>query len=391
MSTPKLHKNTAKEHQHLSFYYAYLHDESDAVSRAIIELSKQLQARGFDTSLLALPQTMSSSLGRGGFQIAYFFVALLDVLRRLRSVDTIITVDVPTGIGLIGRISRKLSGKRIKHIAWILDMYRSESEPRSFLQKYSVKMRSAVDQFSMSEADVVVTLGSCMAALAKDKYGISSTVIPIWQDEKWLAPRDKATSKLGFDFDTKFVVLYSGHAGDRHPLDAVVGAAASLTERPDVLFVIAGKGTSVDEAKLLAQSLGLSNIRFMDAVPSSQVCDLLSAADIHVVTLDNFAVGSCVPSKTYAAMAVGRAVAFIGDLSCQAALDISSSAAGYVIPQNSGGLVRTVLEASNRSEHNEKMGMMGRQFFLRERSLTSQSAKWEGLIRTISSHSGKAS
>src|ERR1051326_3608178 len=63
--------------------------------------------------------------------------------------------------------------------------------------------------------------------------------------------------------DSKFVTSYIGTIGNAHGLETLLDAAAPLqTQNSDVLFFVIGEGAEKERIKALAQSHGLTNVRF---------------------------------------------------------------------------------------------------------------------------------
>ena len=94
-------------------------------------------------------------------------------------------------------------------------------------------------------------------------------------------------------------------------MQTLLDAARLLEEREDLLFVFIGGGAgkaAVD--RRIAD--GARNIRSLPSQPLSTIGTSLSAADVHVVSLANEAVGVIHPCKIYGAMAIGRPVLFFG-------------------------------------------------------------------------------
>lgn len=112
-------------------------------------------------------------------------------------------------------------------------------------------------------------------------------------------------------FGDAFVVMYSGNHGIQNPLKTLLDAARALEGREDLLFVFIGGGVGKLEVdRRIAE--GARNIRSLPFQPLSRIGTSLSAADIHVVSLADEAVGVIHPCKIYGAMAIGRPVLFFG-------------------------------------------------------------------------------
>lgn len=118
-------------------------------------------------------------------------------------------------------------------------------------------------------------------------------------------PKDAALVRE-LDLDGCFVAGYIGTHGMAHGLETLLEAAAALQRRPDaqdVRLVFLGHGA--EKAALVAQSqrMGLTNVRFVDSVPKSEVArywSLLDVSIIHLRKTDLF--DSVIPSKLFECM-----------------------------------------------------------------------------------------
>lgn len=104
-----------------------------------------------------------------------------------------------------------------------------------------------------------------------------------------------------------FTAVFSGTHANYVGLDLIVDAARRL---PDVNFLLVGAGArkqwAIDEVK----KLGLTNVKFHDQVPKSELVRILSACDVglHTVSPQSVFDKGMSPNKLYDYMAAGLAV-----------------------------------------------------------------------------------
>jgi len=131
--------------------------------------------------------------------------------------------------------------------------------------------------------------------------------------------------------------MYSGNMGLAHPFDAVLDAAARIENKhPDILFLLVGEGPRKEDLQAQVEQRGLSNVRFLPFQPRKTLAQSLSAADLHLVTMESALEGLVVPSKLYGALGVGRPALFLGPSGSEAARLIESHNCGTVLPSPSG-------------------------------------------------------
>jgi glycosyltransferase involved in cell wall biosynthesis len=138
------------------------------------------------------------------------------------------------------------------------------------------------------------------------------------------------------------VVLYAGLHGLAQGLKQVLEAAEELQNELGLKFVLIGDGPEKKELLNSANRRNLSNVRFLDPRPATEIPALIASADIVLVPLKKYIPGA-VPSKLYEAMASGRPVVLIAE--GEAAEVVYQYGAGIVVKP---GEIRDLVEAIRR-------------------------------------------
>lgn len=106
-----------------------------------------------------------------------------------------------------------------------------------------------------------------------------------------------------------FVAGYIGTHGMAHGLDTLLQAAQQLQHHPDgalIRLLFLGDGAKKAELIQQAQSLGLSNVQFLDSVPKAQVARYWSLLDVSIIHLRKTELfNSVIPSKLFECMGMG--------------------------------------------------------------------------------------
>src|SRR5205085_4168856 len=126
------------------------------------------------------------------------------------------------------------------------------------------------------------------------------------------------------DANAPFTVAYSGNLGRAHEFGTMLDAMHTL---PEVRFVITGGGAQHERVRATAPA----NAVFQPYAAREELSESLSAADVHLVTLQPRLEGLIVPSKFYGIIAVARPVIFIGGQDGEIARLINESNCGYVV------------------------------------------------------------
>ena len=120
--------------------------------------------------------------------------------------------------------------------------------------------------------------------------------------------------------------------GRAHPFEAMLGAAELLRdEAPDVRFVFVGAGARREWIADRIASRGLGNTILLPYQPKANLAQSLSAADLHLVSMEAALEGLVVPSKLYGVAAAGRPCLFMGPRGSEASRFIARTQSGDVL------------------------------------------------------------
>ncbi len=161
--------------------------------------------------------------------------------------------------------------------------------------------------------------------------------------------------------DKKFVVQYAGNVGLSQALDCVLSAAEKLSDHPDIHFVVIGDGAAREDLIAQSKAMQLKNVSFIPFQPRERLPEVLSSADISLVTL-KIGVGiTALPSKTYSIFASGRPILASVDEGCETWGLIQQSGAGIcVLPENVAELTKAILYLKENPALCNEMGRKGR-------------------------------
>jgi glycosyltransferase involved in cell wall biosynthesis len=105
--------------------------------------------------------------------------------------------------------------------------------------------------------------------------------------------------------DFRFVLVHAGNVGFYGAWQTLISAIRTL-ENEGVGLVFIGEGAMKPQVEAMAE--GCRAIRFLPFFPASEVPLVLSAGDMHIVTVKRGLEGVVVPSKLYPTLAAGRPV-----------------------------------------------------------------------------------
>lgn len=158
-----------------------------------------------------------------------------------------------------------------------------------------------------SDAAIVIT-EDFVAELDRRSVAVPTTVVENWAplDEITVEPKDNAWSRRHHLHDRP-VALYSGTLGLKHDPEHLVAVAEGL-RGGDARLVVVTEGRGRDALEAARRDRGLDDIVLLDYVPYAELPQVLGAADVTLVLLEEEAGTFSVPSKVLAYLAAGRPV-----------------------------------------------------------------------------------
>jgi colanic acid biosynthesis glycosyl transferase WcaI len=377
------------------FVNRYFHPDHSATSQIASDLAFHLASRGWDVAAVTgrqqydnpaarlsgetvqgvrIVRVWSTRFGRSGLAgravdyLTFYLSAFLAILRERGAV--IVAMTDPPLISVVCA----LAGRRL--VNWIQDLF---PEVASALGIRSPGLLRRMRDWSLRRARRNVVLGELMAARVPN-----AVVIPNWADAgiRPVPSRENAV-RQAWGLDRSFVVGYSGNFGRAHDFDTIIRAIGILGSVPQrdrlpIRFVFIGGGAKLEEVQSATGPLAM----FLPYQPRHMLADSLSAADVHLVTLEPALEGLIVPSKFYGVIAAGRPVIFIGSPEGELAGIIRRSGCGVVVASGDAeGLARTVRELAEDPERVSEMSERGlrlhRETYAREHAF----AAWEQVLR----------
>jgi len=361
------------------FVNRYFHPDHSATSQMVSDLAFHLASRGWSVGAITSRQrydepgarlpsremidgvdirrVWSSTFGRHflpGRVIDYatFYFSAFLAIRRERNAIIVAKTDPP----LLSVVAALASRRQVN---WLQDLFPEVANALGIrIPKFVKRMRD----WSLRRARVNVAIGELMAK----RVGGNVVVRHNWADA--------ALHPIARDRNAPFTVAYSGNLGRAHEFGTMLDAMHAM---PDVRFVITGGGAQLDRVRASA----LANVTFQPYAPRERLSESLSAADVHLVTLQPRLEGLIVPSKFYGIIAVARPVIFIGAPDGEVARLIQESGCGYVVePRDSASLVDHIRHLATHRDEAEAMGRRGRELYEAQFSPSKALPDWERIL-----------
>ena len=317
----------------------------------------------------ALRFTRASTWKRALAYLSHY-PAMLTRMLRLPRPDVVVTKTDPPLHLVLGAMYHRLTG--IPAVHWAQDLYPEIAEALGVISTGGpfANLLRWVSSASMRQHGHVVAVGRCMKENIEAR-GLSSqaiSVVPNWPPSSvYPVAHDNNPFRAEHDLNDAFVVMYSGNMGLAHPFDAVMDAATRMQQdHPDgpdrpVHFVFVGEGPRKTDLQQQVKRRGLTNVSFLPFQPYDTLSQSLSAADLHLVTMEHEAEGLVVPSKLYGALAAGRPVLFLGPAGSEAARLVNEQQCGSVIESPHGAELAEAIRMWRDQQDHMAAGARGRQ------------------------------
>ncbi len=378
------------------FVNRYFHPDHSATSQIASGLAFHLASSGWEVSVVTgrqryddphaqlprretaggvrIERIWSTRFGRGGLagravDYATFFLSATVALLRERGATVVAMTDPP----LISVVAALVSNRVVN---WLQDLF---PEIASALGVRVPGHLRFIRDWSLQRAAANVVLGERMASRVP-----RAVVIHNWADRDLRPlPAEGNPFRRALDLDGAFVIGYSGNFGRAHEFETIARATRLLEPAdspvaPRIRFLFIGDGAKLDSVKRAAGR----NVVFLPYQPREVLSQSLSAADVHLVTLQPSLEGLVVPSKFYGALAVGRPVIFIGSRDGELANLVREGECGRVIDAgDSEGLVAAIREMSVDPAGTAAMGRRALELYRERFSPEIAFAAWENTLR----------
>lgn len=181
-----------------------------------------------------------------------------------------------------------------------------------------------------SQADMLAVTSPAFEGYLSDLLGkpTEAVYLPQFAEDAFLrAASDDGIVDGSLFPSNKLNLMFAGNVGAAQSVQTLVRAAAILAEEP-FMFHVVGSGTELDNCKVLADELGLSNVVFHGRHSIEEMPAYYAKADVMVATFANDPVlGYTLPRKIQSYMAAGKPV--IGTVAGEARRVLEEAGCGF--------------------------------------------------------------
>jgi glycosyltransferase involved in cell wall biosynthesis len=318
--------------------------------------------------------------------VFYMFMAIA-IAPFLPKADIVISTSPQFFNGLAGYFV-----SRLKRCPWVLEI--RDLWPESIVavgaltNKKAIKVLESIERFVYRKADHVVPVTQPFARHIEQVSGRTSgvTVIPNGVNFSLFSHRERdADYAREVGVEGKFVASYVGTHGMAHGLDTLLEAAALLSDREDIVFLMAGDGAERERLQAAIASRGLANVKMLGQLPKAEMPKLWSCSDVSLVLLRKQALFTTViPSKIFESMAMKKPIVL--GVEGEAARIITEGGSGICIePENAAELAEAVRSLVDDAERYAALADAGCDYVAKHFDRTNLAAEYESVLRRVSS------
>src|SRR5271163_135107 len=274
--------------------------------------------------------------------------------------DVVLAMTDPPVAGIAGAFVARRSGRPFVYN--IRDMYPDMAVGGDIVRRNSLVDRwEQMHRRALRQAARVIVLGNDMRDRILAKGASPERVVIVRDGSSPTGPLPDRTHpavqevRSGFPF----VVLHAGNLGFYGAWSTLLKAADILrNESTGLVFV----GDGANRAAMQSTVNGSPNVRFLPFRPADQIPHVMTAGDLHIITVKRGLEGVVVPSKLYSILSAGRPVLVVAPPECDAARIVRESGCGIVAdPDDPNAVAAAIRELRDDPAHLAEMGRRARE------------------------------
>ncbi len=290
----------------------------------------------------------------------------MKALRLVRRGDRVLVVTNPPSLPFFASIVCKL--RQAKCYLLIHDVYPEVLTAAGLLSADSLTARSLSwsSSWLYNKMEKIIVLGRDMSRIvARRTHPVESriVIIPNWADVDEIVPLERKGNAFlaQLRIVDKFVVQYAGNMGRTHGIENLLSSAQSLQVRNDIHYLFAGEGAKRQWLEERVRALGIGNVTILPLQPRRELCNLLNACDVAVISFIPGMAGLSVPSRMYSIMAAGKPIIAVADEDSELAMVVREEEIGWVVPpERPELLIEAILRSQSEPGVAQEMGKRAR-------------------------------
>ncbi|MEW9613627.1 glycosyltransferase family 4 protein [Shinella sp. S4-D37] len=272
--------------------------------------------------------------------LAFPLASSIAILTRKQRPDVVFVSQLsPVFMVIPGIVQKWKTGSGL--VYWVQDIWpESATITLGIRSKIFTAILNAICGWLYRRADIVLVQSAGFIEMIA-RFGVPRERIRVLSNTapalyRPLAPQDAPEHAAAIPQEG-FRLMFAGNIGESQDFDTLVAAAALLSDRKDLHWIVVGSGRDEERVRGLVREKGLEdNIRFLGRYPEEAMPALFAHADAMLVSLKDTPIFALtVPYKTQCYMACGKPI--VASLNGEGARIVTEAKAGISVPAGRPG------------------------------------------------------
>lgn len=243
---------------------------------------------GLPVIVLDVPYAQRMSHARRIRSFLEFMVRACAVVLREPRLDLVFATSTPLTVGIPALVGKLVRG--LPYVFEVRDLWPAVPAGLGLIRNRSLlRALEATEEMIYRHARAVVAVNGDVAREIRRTTGgrRRPVVVPNACDVELFRPdRDGMWFRRRHRLEDKVLAVHAGAMGPVNGLMAILDAASALRDRaPDLHFLIVGEGSMKEPVAERVAREGLDNVSVLDAVPKTELADVLATADVGLMTV----------------------------------------------------------------------------------------------------------
>lgn len=291
---------------------------------------------------------ISRLLNYFSFVISAFFIGAF----KLKKQDVLMVESPPLFLGITAYLLAKLKGAKL--LFNVSDLWPESAEKLGIISnKFLLSMATKLEEFCYKKSSLIsgqtqgIVNNISTRFPNKNVYWLKNGVDINFYDVNKEIEKDAWKNENNYS-NEDFILFYGGIIGHAQGLEVILNAAKKLEEYKNIKFVLLGNGPEKEKLIKLRDELKLTNLRFFDAVPKSEMQRIIMSTNATIVPLKRLDLfKGAIPSKIFENLALKKPI-ILGVEGEAEELFIKQGKCGVsFIPEDSEDLAKQILKLYN--------------------------------------------
>ncbi len=291
---------------------------------------------------------ISRLLNYFSFVITAFFIGAF----KLKKQDILMVESPPLFLGITAYLLAKLKGAKL--LFNVSDLWPESAEKLGIItNKTLLSMATKLEEFCYRKASLIsgqtqgIVNNISERFPNKKVYWLKNGVDINFYDVNKNVEKNVWRQENNYSKED-FILFYGGIIGHAQGLEVILNAAKKLEEYKNIKFILLGNGPEKENLLKLKDNLNLTNLKFFDAVPKSQMQRIITDTNASIIPLKRLDLfKGAIPSKIFENLALKKPI-ILGVEGEAEELFIKQGKCGVsFIPEDSEDLAKQILKLYN--------------------------------------------